>query len=319
MSKARIAILAALAVLAAPAVAHADTTVAPDPAAQDVDALDGAVVWVTGRFGSQRLMQKTDAGVAGVPGAPVAAAYRSIDLGRDARGGIVLTYLRCRTASSCVARQDDLRGGRRSLRGLTLPGCSLSTAPALWRTRAAYGLACRRSRTFDAKRTGLYLKTAGRAPRRLPLPAEAVRAGADELTAVDLRGTRVGAVAADIYEYAFSQTVTGGDRRSFLAAASEGDSDAHARGVSLGTGGALWTLVDAEHVGDPNQAVIFRQAGSCLQYETLENAAGPDQETGFRATALAVDADELYLVVPGTGIVTHAFTPLRACSPADGA
>jgi hypothetical protein len=319
MSKARIAILAALAVLVAPAIAQADTTVAADPAAQDVDALDGSVVWVSGRFGSQRLMQKTDAGVAPVAGAPVAAAYRSIDLGRDGRGGLVLTYLRCRTASSCVARQDDLRGGRRSLRGLTRPGCSLSTAPALWRTRAAYGLACRRGRTFDPRRTGLYVKTAGGAPRRLPLPAAAVRAGADELTAVELRGTRVGAVAADIYEYAFSQTVTGGDRRSFLAAASEGDSDAHARGVSLGTGGALWTLVDAEHVGDPNQAVIFRQAGSCLEYETLENAAGPDQETGFRATALAVDGDELYLVVPGTGIVTHAFAPVRPCSPPDGA
>ena len=109
MSKARIAILAALAVLAAPAGAHADTTVASDPAAQDVDALDGTVVWVSGRFGSQRLMQKTDAGVAPVAGAPVATAYRSIDLGRDAQGGVVLTYLRCRTASSCVARQDDLR------------------------------------------------------------------------------------------------------------------------------------------------------------------------------------------------------------------
>ena len=319
MSKARIAILAALAVLAAPAIAQADTTVAADPAAQDVDALDGSVVWVSGRFGSQRLMQKTDAGVKPVAGAPVAAAYRSIDLGRDGRGGLVLTYLRCRTASSCVARQDDLRGGRRSLRGLTLPGCSLSTAPALWRTRAAYGLACRHGRTFDPRRTGLYVKIAGGAPRRLPLPAAAVRAGADELTAVELRGTRVGAVAADIYEYAFSQTVTGGDRRSFLAAASEGDSDAHARGVSLGTGGALWTLVDAEHVGDPNQAVIFRQAGSCLEYETLENAAGPDQETGFRATALAVDGDQLYLVVPGTGIVTRAFAPVRPCSPPDGA
>ena len=316
MSKARIAILAALALLAGPAAAHADTPFAADPAAQDVDALDGTVVWVSGAFGSQRLMQGTAAGAGPVAGAPVATAYRSLDLGRDAGGGLVLTYLRCRTGSSCVARQDDLRGGRRSLPGLTLRGCSLSTAPALWRTRAAYGLACRRGTTF---RSGLYVKTPGSAPRRLPLPADAVRFGADELTAVDLRGTRVGAVAADIYEYAFSQTVTGADRRSFLAAASEGDGDAHARGVSLGTGGALWTLVDAEHAGDPNQAVIFRQAGPCLQYETLANAAGPDQETGFRATAMAVDGEELYLVVPGTGIVTYAFAPLRACSPADRA
>ena len=86
MSKARIAILSAPALLAAPAAAHADTTVAADPAAQDVDALDGTVVWVSGAFGSQRLMQGTAAGTAPVAGAPVATAYRSLDLGRDARG-----------------------------------------------------------------------------------------------------------------------------------------------------------------------------------------------------------------------------------------
>ena len=38
--------------------------------------------------------------------------------------------------------------------------------------------------------------------------------------------TRVAAVAADVYEYSFSQTTPGTDMRSFLAAASEGDSDA---------------------------------------------------------------------------------------------
>ena len=74
--------------------------------------------------------------------------------------------------------------------------------------------------------------------------------------------------------------------------------------------------MDAEHVGDPNQAVIFRQAGPCLEYETIANPAGPDQESGFRATSLAVDGATLYLVVPGTGIVTHAFTPQRPCSAA---
>jgi hypothetical protein len=236
--------------------------------------------------------------VARVPGAPRATAYRSIDLGREARGALVLTYLRCETASRCVVRRDDLEGNRRSVPGLALARCTLSTPPALWRTRAAYGLQCRRGRTFDASRSGLYVKTGNGAPRRLRLPADAVRFGADFIKAVDLRGTRVAAVAADIYEYAFSQTVTGRERRSFLAAASEGDGDAHARGVSLGGGGTLWTLVDAEHVGDPNRAIIFRLAGSCLEYETLANG------------------ETLYLVVPGAGIVTHAFTPRRACASA---
>jgi hypothetical protein len=158
------------------------------------------------------------------------------------------------------------------------------------------------------------VKTTTGAPRRLPLPADAVRFGADFVKAVDLRGTRVAAVAADIYEYAFSQTVAGRERRSFLAAASEGESDAHARGVSLGAGGTLWTLVDAEHVGDPNRAIIFRQAGSCLEYETLVTPQGPDHETAFRATGMAVDGETLYLVVPGTGIVTHSFVPQRPCN-----
>jgi hypothetical protein len=316
MSKAGIAILAVLAAGIAPEAARADTTVAPDPVAQSVAALDGTIVWVSGAFGSQVLMHRTTAGVSRVPGAPRAAAYRSIDLGRDAAGRPVLTYLRCESAARCVARRDDLDGGRRSLPGLVLSRCSLSTAPALWRTRAAYGLQCRRGRTFDARRSGLYVKTGGGAPRRLPLPADAVRFGADFVKAVDLRGTRVGAVAADIYEYAFSQTVTGRERRSFLAAASEGDGDARAQGVALGAGGSLWTLVDAQHAGDPNRAIIFRQAGSCLEHETLANAAGPDQETGFRATGIAVDGDTLHLVVPGTGIVTHSFTPQRPCAQA---
>lgn len=314
MRNAALAIIAVLTTVVAPQAAFADTPVAADPRAQEVTALDGTVVWVSGSFGSQVLMQKTAAGIARVPGAPRATAYRSIDLGRDARGGLVLTYMRCETASRCVVRRDDLRGHRSSVPGLALANCSLSTAPALWRTSAAYGLQCRRGNRFDARRSGLYVKTAGRVPRRLPLPADAVRFGADYVKAVDLRGTRVAAVAADIYEYAFSQTVTGGDRRSFLAAASEGESDAHARAVSLGAGGALWTLATAEHTGDPNRAIIYRQAGSCLEYETLDNPPGPDEQTGFRATGLAVDGETLYLVVPGTGIVTHEFEPQRPCA-----
>jgi hypothetical protein len=140
-----------------------------------------------------------------------------------------------------------------------------------------------------------------------------VKFGADEITSVDLRGTRVGAVAADIFEYAFSETVAGKQRHSFLAAASEGDSDEHTRGLALGTGNALWALVDAEHAGDPNQAVIYKQTGSCVQHESLATPPGPDQESSFLATDLAFDASKLYLVVPGTGIVSHDFTPERAC------
>jgi hypothetical protein len=176
-----------------------------------------------------------------------------------------------------------------------------------------YGLACRKGKGFDAKRSGLYVKRGSRAPRRLPLPKDAVKFGANQMTSVDLRAMRVGAVAADIFEYAFSETVAGKQRHSFLAAASEGDSDEHTRGLALGTGNALWALVDAEHGGDPNQAVIYRQTGSCVQHESLATPAGPDQESSFLATDLAVDGSKLYLVVPGTGIVSHDFTPQGAC------
>lgn len=284
-------VLAAL----APAARAADTTVAADPDAQEVAALDGKVAWISGPSGHQRLM--------GVDSPPQARAYRSIDLGRDARGRLVLTYLRCRTFSHCTAFRDDLAGHRKPFRGLAPHRCSLTTAPAVWGRRLAYGVACR-----DARRSGLYVDG-----RRRPLPRDAVRFGADEITAVDLRGARVAAVASDVYEYAFSQTVAGRQRHAFLAAASEGDSDEHARGLSLGRGGALWALTDAEHAGDPNVTVVFRSIGACVQHESLQTAAGPDQESSFRATDLAVDGAALYLVVPGTGIVRHDFAPEHPC------
>jgi len=280
----------------APAARADDQLTTADPAAQAVTALDGKVVWVSSTAGSQTLE--------GVQVAPKPAkAYRSIDLGRDASGKLVLTYLRCRTFSHCTAYRDDMKGHRKVFKGLAKPGCALSTAPSVWGKHLAYGLGCRKQ-----GRSGVYVDG-----RRLPLPKDAKKYGVDEITSVDLRGNRVAAIASDIYEYAFVQTLAGKQRRSFMAAASEGDSDQHALGLALGTGNRLWALTDAEHAGDPNQAVIYRQTGSCLEYETLANPPGPDQETGYRASDLAVDGDTLYLVVPGTGIVTHTFTPVRAC------
>jgi hypothetical protein len=67
-----------------------------------------------------------------------------------------------------------------------------------------------------------------------------------------------------------------------------------------------WTLTNAIHVGDPNEAIIFRQQSGCLQRERLVGA--PEAE-GFLATGLAVDETTMYLIVPGSGIVTHTFAP----------
>jgi hypothetical protein len=290
-------LLIAIALLAVPATASAaDAVVNADPLADQVAALDGKVVWVSGKSGHQVL--------AGATTGPAAKAYRTIDLGRNAKGKLVLTYLRCRTFAHCTAFRDDLKGHRRAFTGLAPHGCALSTAPAVWGKHLAYGLGCRKPR-----RSGLYVDG-----RRLPLPKDAKKFGVDEITSVDLRGNRVAAVAEDIFGYAFSETLAGRQRRSYFVSASEGDSDEHTRGLALGTGGALWSLVDAEHAGDPNQAVIYKGTGSCLRHETLETPPGPDQESSYRAIDLAVDDATLYLVVPGTGIVTHDFTP--AATPA---
>jgi hypothetical protein len=299
--------LLAAAALALPATASAaDTAVVSDPAAQQLTALDGTIVWVSGAFGHQKLMQRTPDGVvAPVRGTREARAYRSIDLGHDSDGALRLTYLRCDSGSSCKALWNDLDGRRATFRGYEPKGCALTTAPAWWRQRIAYGLACVKGGKAGSVRSGLYVKTRGHSPRRLRLPKDAVRFGADEITAVDLRGTRVAAIVADIYEYAFSQTVGGRGMWSQLVAASEGDSDAHARGLALGTGGAQWTLTDAEHAGDPKETLIFRLVGDCLRAERI---ATP--ETGaFAATGLAVDGATVYLLVPDSGIVSHEFAP----------
>jgi hypothetical protein len=308
------ALLATLAV-AAPGAAHAAAVVA-DPAAADVSALDGTIVWASGAPGAQSLMLHDASGDRVVPGAPRAYAYRSIDLGRDRSGALVLTYERCATASACAIRRDDLHGGRASLRGLEPRRCSLTTPPALWRSAAAYGLLCRKSgsRAFDAARSGLYVKTGGRSAHRLPLPRAATQAGATSITHVDLRGSRVAAVAADVYAFAFSQTTRGTAMQSARVATSEGDGDERAAALALGTTSTLWTLTASSHAGDPNAARISRLAGGCLTWQTMANPAGPTEADGYPATGLSADGTTVYLIVPGTGIVAHEFAPqVPAC------
>jgi hypothetical protein len=277
-------LVAAALLAAAPATAAAaDTLVAPDPAAQQITALDGTLVWVSGKFGHQTLMQRTpDGTISAVEGAPASRNYRSLDLGRSRSNTLVLTYLRCDTGQ----------------------GCTVNAGPSQWRNRIAYGLFCTGS-AANRKRTGLYVKTDGSAPLRLGLPKDAVKFGIRTIESVDLRGTQVAAVAADIYEYSFSQTTSGRGLRSFLAAASEGDSDESARGLAIESASAWWTLTNASHAGDPNETIIHREVGSCAQIERLTSA--PDAE--FVASDLAVDGGTLYLLVPGSGIVSHAFAP----------
>jgi hypothetical protein len=294
--------LIAAALLAAPATASAaDAVVAPDPAAQQITALDGTVAWVTGAFGHQRLMRRSSDGtIAAVKGAPESRNYRSIDLGRSRSNTLVLTYLRCDAGVACKPISDDLAGHRATFSKLTRPGCTVNAGPSQWRRNIAYGLFCSGS-TANRKRSGLYWKADGAAPRRLPLPADAVKFGIRNIASADLRGTRVAAVVADVYEYSFSETLQGKDLRSFFAAGSEGDSDAHARGLAIESTAAWWTLTNGSHAGDPNETIISRDFGDCSRRERILSPENGE----FPATDLAVDGATLYLLVPGTGIVTH--------------
>jgi hypothetical protein len=298
-------ILAVAALAATASASAADTLVAPDSAARDVTALDGTVVWVSGAFGHQKLMRRTpDGAVSAVKGAPEARSY-AIDLGHDSDGKLLLTYKRCDTAHSCKVLWNDLDGRRATFRNLTLPGCTLTTAPSQWRTNVAYGMFCVRNGKADNARTGLYVKAKGKAPRQLPRPKDAIKFGARSIDHVDLRSSRVAAIAADVYEYAFSESLTGRDMWTLFAAASEGDGSADARSIALGTAGTQWALTDAEHLDDPKESIVFRLVGTCLRSERMQTPSSGD----YAATSLAVDGSTLYLVVPGTGIVTHDFAP----------
>jgi len=310
----------AIAALATPGAASAaDTVVAPDPAADQVAALDGTVVWVSGTDYDQVLMQRAGGVIKRVEGAP-RAGYISIDLGRDSKGRLVLTYTRCRKTNepggTCTAKRDDLHGKRASFKNLTLKRCGLSTAPVVWGTRLAYGLSCATPNNFsDGKRSGLYVKTGAGSPRRLRSPGDAAnKSNNASIKAVDLRGDRVAAITADIAEYAFTRRVDGSGLRSHLVGLGEGDSQSTSMGVSLGTNNAMWTLSTSETSDEPNRANIYKISSSCYRLESLVNPSGPNQQQGFPATDLAVDRTTLYLVVPGTGIVKHRFAPQGGCT-----
>jgi len=316
-TRALLAVLTLIALACAPAPAGAaDTVLVPGAQASRLTALDGTLVWIEGRYPSQTLMQRNpDGTVAPVKGTPQ-AAYFTLDLGRDARGSLVLTYAQCEGTSNCRTYSDDLLGRRSPFRRLAPNNCSLTSAPSRWGNRVAYGLACTKasgaSRVADLRRSGLYVRTSPYKPRRMRMGD--VRAAANSIRWVDLRGTLVGAAATGDLAFAFSQNIHGKHLRSALIGSSAGPAEASIAGVSLVLGGSLWSLVNARRPGDPNAAEISRIASArCSELERLANPTGPGEQAGFRAQAMAVDGATVYLHVPGTGIVVHPFAPARAC------
>ena len=307
-----------VAALAAPGVASgADTVIVDDPDANEVAALDGTVVWVSGnddeetRNTNQTLMQHSGGVTKRVKDAP-RANYRSIDLGHDRKGKLVLTYRRC-GQTKCVPIQDNLKGRRSSFKKLTLKRCELTTAPAMWGARIAYGLLCRKpNNVTDPKRTRVYVKTGAGTPRRLRSPTNDF---ARRITSVDLRRNRVAAVADGVADFAFRQKVDATELRSLQVGLAQGDSGSFAKGVSLGTGSAMWALSSTEPVGKPVGATIFKVLGDCYRSEVLPTPfSDPDKQRIVPALDIAVDGTTVYLAVSGVGIVKHEFVPQGDCT-----
>lgn len=301
--------------LGLPVVAGA-VPISTDDTAGPIQALDGVIVWASGNaYKHQTLIQYANGAVKPVAGARSDTGYSSIDLGRDSKNRLVLTYLRCdRGTSVCKPYRNDLKGHEVAVKTLATSHCHLSTAPAYWRSYVAYGQACTIGTTKrdDPKHSGLYVKHGTSAPRQMHRPKDAIKYRLDNVTRADLRGTQVAAVVSDIYEIAYTQTLSGKSLQGFLISASEGESDEHVRSMALGSGSAMWTLVDSTHTGDPNAAYLGRAVGDCFSTETFESPAN-DMTGGYVVTSAAVDGATVYLVKPGVGIETHGFSPTRVC------
>ena len=304
------------ATLLAPAAARAETVVA-DPTAWHVTALGGTIVWGTG-YAPAKLMQRSpDGTVAPVAGTAEAYDFRNPDLGRDAQNRLVLTYSHCATLTSCTYVRNDLAGNTTTFKGLAPKDCTLSTAPAVWKSSVAYGLSCvkrvKGKRVGDPARSGLYLKRKGERAIRFSTPKKARRSGAWWVEDVDLRGSRIGALYGDISMFATVQTTSGDLRRTVRVATTEGDGDQRAAGVTIGTGDVrLWSLTRSYHQESPAQTIIHRIAEDCDDYQVLTADAGAAPED-FPLVDLTADGGTLYAVDRGVGIVTHDYARTAGC------
>lgn len=308
-----ISLLTLATLAAAPAPVLADTVIAPGVKTDELAALDGTVVWISGESPNLTLMRRSPDGVIAPVKAAPTGAYASMDLGRSSAGRLVLTYQRCgRASTACRHYSDDLAGHHVAFKRLAPKGCK-EGRPARWGSRTAYELTCSGR---GSRRSGLFVRTGGGAPTRLSLPKGVSRNNPYD---VDLRGARVSARASinapsggDEQDVLFSQTVNARSLRSLDVITSEGLSTSVVERPQLGAGGALWTLVKTEFDADPPKATLERlSADGCPSEETLPASPVGDD---FGADKMAVDGDTIYLYVPGTGIVSHEFAPDVPCS-----
>ena len=317
MKSTLIAAITVAALASGPSVVSAASDIARinDVGSQVMSALDGRVVKITGAGPNHTLtLRRRDGSVQAVPGAP-ARPYRAVDLGHDASGKLVLTYIRCDDGVHCKAYVDDLTGNRRSFQSLTPAGCRLSSVPSRWRTRTAYGLLCDKPGgppdVLDERRSGLFVRTGSGTPKRLLAPAGTAR----RVDRVDLRATIVGAVAPSNESRAFTQTVDRAQLRSMKITDNQGETDDwQTQSMALGSNARLWTLVvESQEEGDVVTQRISRRGPRTCEVEAIPVVVDPNTHTAaIPFTALAVDANTLYVDTPN-GITPRAFTPAAAC------
>lgn len=298
-------LLAGVAMSAAVSVtaAAADTVVVRDEGARAIAALDGTVVWISDSgVGHSTLWQRSPSGaISRVKGTPEVYAYLSIDLGHDERGKLVLTYLRCSFAgfAQCKSLRDDLHGHRASVGGLAVKSCVPKTGAAMWGRNAVYGLQCDGT-PEEIKRSGVYIKTKGHAPRRVKIAREIKAGNVQHIHSVDIRGTRI-AVELDSKPRAFSQALDGSRLRAFVASP---DGSGILNGLSLDRG-AQWVLSRSgdAYSDSPSRYFVVSYVDGCRRMEELP-------PPGLYAPEdIAVDASRLYFAVPYVGIVRHTFAP----------
>ncbi len=308
--------LTAIAATTPAAAGASDVALQPDVGAQFLTALDGTVVQVAGSAPNYKLMRRTGAGAfAPVPGAPE-ALYRSVDLGHDGAGRLVLTYIRCSDERNCKAYSDDLSGHRVTYKHLAPKRCTLTTAPARWRSRVAYALTCMkahgRSGIYDASRSGLFIRTGKGAAKRLRAPQ-----GRHYIDRVDLRGSTVAAVAPGNQSYAFTQTVGAAHLRSMRITDNQGETDDYSiLSMALGAGAQVWTLVvDSEEEGSAVTEVIGRLGPSGCAREGMAVTVDPNTYVmTIPAGAIAVDGYKPYLAT-SAGVIAHVFAPSSTGCP----
>jgi hypothetical protein len=312
MNRNLLPILVAVGALCAPAAANAETLVA-DPAATQAATLGGTIVWITGAAPQQKLMMRAPDGTVSALNSPV-SGYRDVDLGRDSDGKLIATYARCTTPSKCIYLWDDLDGRRASFSHLPFKDCELSTTPARWRTRVVFGLGCfkrvKGKKVADNARSGLYYRQGTGKRIRLTAPKAVRAAGADSVTSVDIRGTNVAAVYADIAAYAVLRGVAAGSPAvAIRVGSSEGDTDQRARNVVLASTTTLFALTDSSYGGEPAQSIVNRQTAQCHDYQVL---TGPSEDES-PLLDLTAEGQTEYAVTPGVGITTFDYKPDVGC------